>query len=281
MQVYSAMERSGARFAIIADGKSITPHEVEACRALAASRGGGIAQYLCDDPFAPAYGRSSWKDGVKHFDINFSTKRRIMSDLRAAGASDVRFLWFAFDPVLHLQRSEVGTVPSHLLCNIAFAGSSDKDRLPVFETLKSRVPEAQLRLYSGKWSGSRVLRSSARPAVYGMEYCRAMLAADMCPCLVRHANRDGHVMRTFELPAMGCFMLAERTEEHQELMVEGRHCVMWESAEELADKCRWYASRPLARGKVAVQGRNMIRDGQNTYLDRAMAILRAMGFGPG
>jgi hypothetical protein len=276
--ILSRMKDGAARYVIIADGKSVSPQEVEECRLLASSRGGGIAQYLCDDPFAPAYRSTNWHQGLQHYDIVYSTKRNIMADLKSAGASDVRFVWFAFDPCLHMRRTEVRALPQRFVADVAFAGSSDKDRIPIFLTIRRCNPELEMRLYSGRWASIAGLRSCARAAVYGIDYCHAMLAAKMCPCLVRHSNRDGHVMRTFELLAMSCFMLAERTPEHQELMKEGRHCEMWDTGEELADKCNWYASRPRDRVRMADRGCELIRSGQHTYLDRVIEILRALGF---
>jgi hypothetical protein len=278
MRILNAMRLSGARYIVVADGKSVSAREAELCRQLAAERGGGVAQYLCDDPFAPAYARTDWKSGLHHYDVVFSTKRQIMGDVRSAGVSDVRFLWFGFDPWLHASRAEVPHVPGHYMCDVAFAGACDRDRVPMFQVMRTRASELSLRLYSSTWGRIPALRDCARPAVYGMDYCYAMLAAHMCPCLVRRANRDGHVMRTFELLAMGCFMIAERTEEHQELLSEDQQCAMWDTEEELADKCLWYASRPRERERIAARGFEMARAGQHTYLDRVIHVLKAIGF---
>jgi spore maturation protein CgeB len=276
-QMRAAMERSAARYAIVADGKWLEPDDVKACQAIAHARGGRIATYLCDDPFAPAYAATRWKNSLRHYDVVFATKRNIMADVRGAQVADLRFTWFAFDPTLHRTLGEIGALDARWRSDIAFAGGSDRDRVPIFEALRKSMPECELSLYSSTWSRSRVLRACARPGAYGLDYCRAMLGARICPCLVRRINRDGHVMRTFELLAMGCFMLAERTEEHQELMEDGTHCIMWGSVEELVDKCRWHLDRPKECERIAAAGCSLIRSGHHTYADRALEVLDALG----
>ncbi len=43
----------------------------------------------------------------------------------------------------------------------------------------------------------------------------ASAAARVCLCLVRRANRDGHVMRSFEAAVIGGCILAQDTADHR------------------------------------------------------------------
>jgi hypothetical protein len=53
---------------------------------------------------------------------------------------------------------------------------------------------------------------------YALGIKRALTAAAKVNlCLVRRANRDGHVMRSFEIAAIGGCMLAQDTDEHRDI----------------------------------------------------------------
>jgi hypothetical protein len=157
------------------------------------------------------------------------------------------------------------------------AGNADSDRIPIMEALVARAPELSVRLYGRGWSRSRPLKRVHATMVMGVEYSGAMCASTVCPCLVRRSNRDGHVMRSFELPAMGALMLAEWTDEHLELFDQDVHCAYWSCPEELADKARYLVGHPGIARKIAGKGHERVVSGGNTYADRAMGILHHLG----
>jgi hypothetical protein len=157
--------------------------------------------------------------------------------------------------------------------DVAFAGNADADRLPILAALAEGAEGLQMGLFGSGWDSSAALRRIAQPAVVGLRYSAAMCAATVCPCLIRRANRDGHVMRSIELPAMGAFMLAERTDEHQEVFEAGVHCEYWGSTEELVAKARWYARNPAAARAIAIRGHELITAGGFTYAERAREVL--------
>ena len=98
----------------------------------------------------------------------------------------------------------------------------------------------------------------------------------MTPGLVRRANRDGHVMRTFEVPACAGFLLAERTAEHQEMFEEGREMAFFDSPEELLEKTRYYLAHDAERRRLAEAAHRKVTTGGHTYRDRLVEILRAV-----
>ena len=80
-------------------------------------------------------------------------------------------------------------------------------------------------------------------------------------------------MRSFETPACGAFMLAERTEEHQEFFQEDRESVFFDSIDELVDKVRYYIKHEPQRIQIARAGYERVTLGHHTYRDRLMDIL--------
>ena len=72
-------------------------------------------------------------------------------------------------------------------------------------------------LVGGYWERYPAFRAQAL-GIKPPEIIRALTAsAKVNFCLVRRANRDGHVMRSFEIAATGGCMVAEDTVKHREI----------------------------------------------------------------
>ena len=85
------------------------------------------------------------------------------------------------------------------------------------------------------------------------EIIRALTAAAKVNlCLVRRANRDGHVMRSFEIAATGGCMLAQDTDEHREIFgPEGEAVVYFRDAKEAAERARALLCNSSERKRLA------------------------------
>ncbi|MEQ1517108.1 MAG: glycosyltransferase [Usitatibacteraceae bacterium] len=96
-------------------------------------------------------------------------------------------------------------------------------------------------------------------------------------CLVRRANRDGHVMRSFEIPAVGGFMIAEDTAEHREIFGPEGECVLYFAGPiEAAAKTKWALAHPDDRRRMAKECHRRITSGAHTYGDRLHTMLEAI-----
>src|SRR5205814_1201375 len=153
--------------------------------------------YLTDDPWNPAH-RTSWFDRcLPRYDWLFSPRLANLDDLRRSGCSQVEYLPFAYCPELHFPESPSETEEEALAADLMFAGGADGDRVP----LLAAAIEAgfDVALYGGYWGRYGATRSRARRHLGPQALRHAVAAAKVGLCLVRRANRDGHVMRTFEL----------------------------------------------------------------------------------
>jgi hypothetical protein len=112
--------------------------------------------------------------------------------------------------------------------------------------------------------------------VYADDYARALTGAKIGLGLLRKVCPDQHTTRTFEIPACGSMLLADRTEEHQGFFQEGREAEFFSSSEELIDKARYYSAHEDARAAIAARGRQRCIDSQYAYIHRLRATLAAI-----
>jgi hypothetical protein len=102
---------------------------------------------------------------------------------------------------------------------------------------------------------SAVFRKVApiRP-VFGAEYRKLLATSKISLCFLSRANRDRYTRRVFEIPAVGGFLLCQRTEAMQELYREGAEAEFFQTSEELSDKARFYLAHEEARSRIAEAG---------------------------
>ena len=229
--------------------------------------------YASDDPWNGAH-RAGWHlRALPAYDIVFTPRRANIDDLSRLGCADVRYLPFGYDERLFgLADARIGQAGSG--DGVLFVGGGDRDRADFF----ARFMRNGLRpaLVGGYWDRYAHTHESSL-GLKSAEEVRSLTAqAAVNLCLVRRANRDGHVMRSFEIPACGGFMIAEESAEHREILgAEGECALFFSSPEEAAAKaCRAIADAARRR-TMAANAHNRITRGAHTYRDRLQYMLEA------
>jgi hypothetical protein len=255
-----------------------TPVIASTLQELKGRNGAVVVNYATDDPFN-GLARAGWgATNIPLYDLYACTKRAIMDDVRAAGCRHVAFVPFGYEPSLHFL-DEFGSAEESegFSSDVVFVGGADRDRHPYFEALVRGIPDLRLHLYGLYWDRNRTLARYARGLALGRDFRLALGGTKIAPCLVRRANRDGHVMRSFEVPACGAFMLAERTAEHQEFFREGEEAAYFGSPAELVDKVGYYLKHDEERQRMAEAAYRKVTGGKHTYFDRLLQILELAG----
>jgi spore maturation protein CgeB len=233
-----------------------------------------LVNYATDDPFNPKVSSSRLLASLPYFDVYACTKRAIMVDVLAAGCPLAVYVPFAYKPALHFPEDSKETKERlRYECEVAFIGTADPDRFSYFETLIRAIPGLNLKIYGTYWNRHPRLRRYHHGVARGREFRLALSGARIALNPLRQANRDGHTMRSFELPACGAFMLAERTDEHAALFREGSEMACFGSDEELVDHVRHYLANPEERDAIAANGLRAVNLGRHTYADRLEHIV--------
>jgi spore maturation protein CgeB len=109
--------------------------------------------------------------------------------------------------------------------------------------------------------------------IYDDDYARALTGAKIGLGFLRVVCPDQHTTRTFEIPACGSMLLADRTDEHREFFAEGKEADFFGSQQEFLDKLMFYCSNESARARVAQAGYRRCIDGRFAYVHRLKAAL--------
>jgi spore maturation protein CgeB len=104
--------------------------------------------------------------------------------------------------------------------------------------------------------------------VYADDYARALTGSRIGLGFLRNVCPDQHTTRTFEIPACGSMLLADRTEEHQGFFEEGKEAQFFSSEAELIDKARFYSANEAERLRLARAGRERCVTGRYAYVHR-------------
>jgi len=239
--------------------------------ALRRLRGLGVAcfNYSTDDPWNKAM-RASWHLwALPEYDAVFTTRSANLECFRSIGCADVHYLPFAYDDELFSSPGEPHVPPIH---DILFVGGADKDRIAFITRFLNLG--LSIALVGGYWEQC----GTTRPYALGLQPPEALAhltaAARVNLCLVRRANRDGHVMRSFEIAALGGCMLAEDTLEHRQIFgPDGQAVVYFRTAEEAAEKARGLLADKNERARLSMAARRCVVTGGHTYSDRLNAML--------
>jgi hypothetical protein len=109
--------------------------------------------------------------------------------------------------------------------------------------------------------------------IYADDYARALSGAKIGVGFLRTVWPDQHTTRSFEIPACGSMLLADRTDEHREFFEEGKEADFFSSEAEFLDKVKFYCGNDLARTRIAAAGHKRCFDARYAYVHRLRTVL--------
>jgi spore maturation protein CgeB len=232
--------------------------------------------YSTDDPWSAGH-RSRWLlTALTQYDAVFSPRRSNLAQVRALSGPAVHYLPFAYDPEHHRPIDSDDFEGRGNDCDVLFVGGGDKDRLSIVGELVSEG--FKVALYGGYWERFPRTRSAARGLASPDAIRRATHAAPVSLCLLRRSNRDGHVMRSFEMAALGACMLVEDSDEHREIFGEDGEAVLYfRDVQEMIARLRWLLAHPIDRARLRKAVVARVATEENTYATRLTRMLELLG----
>jgi hypothetical protein len=242
-------------------------------RSLEAVRAAGVitANYSTDDPWNPSLAARWHQRALPAYDHIFTPRRANLDDFRRAGCASVRYLPFGYDE-RHAAPPDAATPRADL--DVLFVGGADSDRVAFVRDMRRSGVAATL--VGGYWDRYRDLRRRSLGMRTPDELRTLTAGAKVNLCLVRRANRDGHVMRSLEIGAIGGCTLAEDTAEHRLLFgPDGEAVVYFQGPADAAAKAEAMLADAAERRRLGAALLHRIAHGGHTYGDRLASIVAA------
>jgi glycosyltransferase involved in cell wall biosynthesis len=195
--------------------------------------------------------------------------------LEGKGATKIIVTEFGYDPTLHRPQCLTSEEKSKYQSEAAFVGHWE----PTTEQMIVRLRESgiSVKVCGQGWKKARLLkdRTPIRP-IPVEEYVKSLAATKIGLCFLSKWNRNRSAGRTFEIPAVGRFLLAERTPDHLSYFEEGKEAEFFSSAKELVEKAKYYLDHEDEREAIARAGHERCVRSGYTHQDRVKQTLEAI-----
>lgn len=223
-----------------------------------------------DDAFHPTIYSALYKDTLLLYDCHFIPHRWVMDDHRRRGAKRVEFWPYGYYPAVHAPVPPSEAPGPDFGPDVSFVGRWEKGRAEWLERLASGG--IGLGVWGTIWdrlAPDSPLRAHLRfRSAIGRELAAVASLSKISLGFLSETNYDGHTSRTFEIPACGGFMLAQRSAGQLEFFEEGREIECFSSYEEMHDKIRFYLTHDSARESIRAAGRERCLRSGYSYQER-------------
>jgi len=215
---------------------------------------------------------------IPEYDAILTTREVNVEEIRPINPN-VEFFPFAYEPSIHRPVPIPPEETALWNADVAFVGTYAPLRTALLEHLVTNVP-ARYAIWGSGWHHLKK-SSPLRPYVHFRpivldDLCKATGGAKISLGFLRKENRDEYTQRTFEIPACGGLLLAERTARHAAFYREGIEAEFFDpnSPAELCDKVRGLLKDDARRMGIRDAGRKAVARSGQTYDDRARQILK-------
>lgn len=209
-----------------------------------------LVHYNTDDLFCRVNYFWLTQVGMRYFDLYATTNRHNVEEIPRRYAVATLRVGMGFDRTVHSNSNE----PKRDRGTIVFVGH----REPHTEEYVTALLNAGLpvRVWGHQWHRSRSTTLRQARVLPQEDYVSTIRDASLALCSLSRRNRNESTGRSFEIPAVGTCMLAERTPEHEYLYRDRREALLFSSAEELVSKAKYYLAHEGERETIALAGHN-------------------------
>lgn len=213
---------------------------------------------------------------MRSYDVLFTPKSYHIVRFQENAVRRVEFLPYAFDPWCHFPVEVSCEERTRYQSEVTFIGSWGQERASHLETLVEKEFPYRLSIWGNDWERLEPrspLRKYCRfvPA-YGESQAKILASTKIALAFLKPP--DLHTARSFEIPAQGAFMLAERSSEHTRFFREGIEIACFSDVNELREKIDYYLHHEGQRQQIAQAGYLHVTQEGHSYIDRMQQVLK-------
>ena len=214
---------------------------------------GHLVHYNTDD----VYGRRTWfwlhRRGIPLYDCLLTTNRHNVREIRTRCGVRVFRAGMGYDAVRHAP-PETAVKPEW---DVVFIGHWE----PHTETYVTALRSAKYRVgvWGHGWTHARDRETRSVQPLPAEKYNHTLVSAKLALCSLSKGNRNESTGRSFEIPALGVCLLAERTPEHEFLYGDGDGAVLFNGVDELLMKTGEIVHDEVRRRAIACEGNRLLR----------------------
>ena len=216
-----------------------------------------LVNYNPDHPFqfdSKGSGNENILNNIELYDLHFSYSKKIIREFEAKFNVRTSYLPFAY----HMAKENSN---QNIIRKVGFIGNPDMDRWNIINSLLDAGIEVDV--FGIGWEKFIVNKKNGltiHPPVFKDDFIDRSQDYALQLNVFRPQNEESHNMRTFEMPALGCIMLAPDSEEHRDFFEDGVEAYFYSNVQDLIE---------LTRKVLAMETEDLISIRKNAY-DRSI-----------
>ena len=237
-----------------------------------------IFGYNNDDPFSSKYATYVWrhyKASIPYYDHIFSYRWKNIQDYHAIKYNKVSLLrsYYLRKNNFYMEKVTI----NQYKCDVIFIGHFEGDGRD--EAIKLLIDNGvDVKLYGTEWESSQyydffIQKFGEIKPVYN-DYNLALNSAKIALVFLSKLNNDTYTRRCFEIPATKTMMMAEFTDDLNDMFEEAKEAEYFRDKEELLQKVNYYLSHENKIQSIGKDGyQRLLNDGHEVQ-DRCKEILK-------
>lgn len=214
--------------------------------------GARLVHHSTDDLFA--FGSYLWlhRLGLRRSDLYLTTNRFNVSEIQSRyGLTCIR-AGMGYDELSHRPPPGEPVVAADCDRDVVFVGhweSHTEDRL-------AALAEAgvDVKVWGHNWKRARREQFRSVQPLPIEDYVATLRTAKLAFCSLSQMNRNESTGRSFQIPALGACLFAERTDEHAFLYEDGVEAILFDDEQQMVEKARYYCRNLAQRNAIIEAG---------------------------